>query len=346
MSSHCTIKFFKSTTHRVKPSLLLLMAVLTVGAMHWPDQAEAQTQAPSPAFPTKQVTIILPYAPGGATDIIARNVGQKLSEMWGQPVIVDNRAGGNGNIGAAFAARAAADGYTLLMATSSHAINETLYKKLDYSLSKDFTALSNAASVPLVLVINTDIKVDTVKQLAAYGQANAGKINFGSGGVGTAAHLAGEQFNTETNLKIQHIAYKGGALATNDLIGGQIQMMFANLPEVLSNIKAGKLKPLAVTGATRHPQLPDTPTFVESGYPGVTAESWFGFFTAKGTPAAIVNKLGADISAAVRDPGVQAKLKALGAEPIGNSPEVFQAFVPRDIKKWGAIVQQSGATAE
>lgn len=297
-------------------------------------------------FPDRSVRIIVPFGAGGATDIISRTVGQKLSEMWKQPVVVDNRSGANGNIGASDVAKSAPDGYTLLMATSSHAINATLYKNLNYSLSQDFVALSNLAFVPLVLVVNPAIPAKTVKELATYAKANSGTLNFGSGGVGTAAHLAGELFNTETGSKMLHVPYKGGALAMNDLLGGQIQVMFANLPEANNQIKASKLRALAVTGDQRNPQQPDVGTFSESGFPAIDLKSWFGLFVPKGTPTAIVQKLSTDISAAVQDPAVQKRLKEIGSEPVGSKTEQFQPFVNNEINRWGGLITQSGATAQ
>jgi tripartite-type tricarboxylate transporter receptor subunit TctC len=297
-------------------------------------------------FPDRSVRIIVPFGAGGATDIISRTVGQKLSEMWKQPVVVDNRSGANGNIGASDAAKSAPDGYTLLMATSSHAINATLYKNLNYSLSQDFVALSNLAFVPLVLVVNPAIPANTVKELATYAKANSGTLNFGSGGVGTAAHLAGELFNTETGSKMLHVPYKGGALAMNDLLGGQIQVMFANLPEANNQIKASKLRALAVTGDQRNPQQPAVSTFSESGFPTIDLKSWFGLFVPKGTPTAIVQKLSTDISAAVQDPAVQKKLTEIGSEPVGSKTEQFQPFVNNEITRWGGLIKQSGATAQ
>jgi tripartite-type tricarboxylate transporter receptor subunit TctC len=306
--------------------------------------AHAQNKAED--FPNKSVRVVLPFAPGGATDAIARTVAQKLSEKWGQPVIVDNRAGANGNIGAGQAARSPGDGYTILMATSSHAINASLYKKLDYSLSKDFAALSNLATVPLILVAHPDVPATSVKQLASHAGSQPGKLNFGSGGVGTAAHLAGELFNTASGAKMVHVAYKGGALAMNDLLGGQIQVMFANLPEAQAQVKSAKLRALAITGNQRNPQLPDVPTFAESGYKEIDLKSWFGMFAPKSTPAPIVDKLSRDIASVVADPSVQQRLKELGAEPIGNRHEEFQAYVNSDIERWRTLVQKSGASVD
>ncbi|RZL65633.1 MAG: tripartite tricarboxylate transporter substrate binding protein [Variovorax sp.] len=297
-------------------------------------------------FPSRPIRIIVPFAAGGATDVIARVVGQKVSDQLGQPVVVDNRAGASGNIGAVAVARAAPDGYTILMATSSHAINATLYKKLDYSLTKDFAGLSNLASVPLLMVVNPSVPARTAGEFAAFAKAQGDKVNFASGGTGTAAHLAGEQFNTLIGTRMQHVPYKGGALAQTDLIGGQVQAMFANLPEVLTQVQAGKLRPLAVTGQARRSNLPEVPTFTEAGYPQMDARSWFGLFAPAGTPAPVVAKLSASIAQAVADPAVQARLKELGADPIGDRHEAFQPFVAQEVKRWGALVQRSGATID
>ncbi len=311
----------------------------------WGACALAHAQ-PANDFPSRPIRIVVPFAAGGATDVIARVVGQKVADQLGQPVVVDNKAGASGNIGAVTVARATPDGYTILMATSSHAINATLYKKLDYSLTQDFAALSNLASVPLVLVVNPGVPARTVRELAAFAKAQGDKVNFASGGTGTASHLAGEQFNTLVGTRMLHVPYKGGAVAQTDLIGGQVQAMFANLPEVLTQVQAGKLRPLAITGKARRPNLPDVPTFAEAGYPQMDARSWFGLFAPAGTPAPIVAKLSASIAQAVADPAVQARLKELGADPIGDRHEAFQPFVAQEVKRWGALVERSGANAD
>jgi tripartite-type tricarboxylate transporter receptor subunit TctC len=321
----------------------MCVAIATIGILA---AGGAKAQAKPEDFPSRPVNLIVPYAPGGATDVIARTVAQKLSEQWGQPVIVENRAGGNGNIGAAAVAKSDADGYTLLMATSSHAINATLYKKLNYSLAGDFAALSNIATVPLMLVVHPNVPANSPKQLSAYASANAGKLNFGSGGVGTAAHLAGELFNTTSNAQMVHVAYKGGAPAITDLLGGQIQVMFANLPEVMGQVKAGKLRALAITGDARNAQQADVPTLNESGFKGIELKSWFGLFAPKDTPKRVIDKLSSDIARAVAQPQVQARLKELGSEPIGNTHAEFQPYVVNEIERWGAIVKQSGASAD
>lgn len=311
----------------------------------WGACALAHAQ-PANDFSSRPIRIVVPFAAGGATDVIARVVGQKVADQLGQPVVVDNKAGASGNIGAVTVARAAPDGYTILMATSSHAINATLYKKLDYSLTQDFAALSNLASVPLVLVVNPGVPAKSVRELADFAKAQGDKVNFASGGTGTASHLAGEQFNTLVGTRMLHVPYKGGAVAQTDLIGGQVQAMFANLPEVLTQVQAGKLRPLAITGKARRPNLPAVPTFAEAGYPQMDARSWFGLFAPAGTPAPIVAKLSASIAQAVADPAVQARLKELGADPIGDRHEAFQPFVAQEVKRWGALVERSGANAD
>ena len=215
------------------------MRWLATGLLAWGVAAVAQAQPTE--FPNRPIRIVVPFAAGGATDVIARLVGKKVSDLLGQPVVIENKAGANGNIGALTVARGPADGYTILMATSSHAINAILYRKLDYRLTSDFMGLSNLALVPLLLVVNPSLLVNTPAELASYARANDGKVNFASGGAGTAAHLAGEQFNTMASVRRVHVPYKGGALAQTDLVGGQVQAMFANLPEVLTQVQAGRL---------------------------------------------------------------------------------------------------------
>jgi tripartite-type tricarboxylate transporter receptor subunit TctC len=297
-------------------------------------------------YPERPLRVIVPFAAGGATDVIARTVAQAMSVRLGQSIVVENKAGANGNIGGAAAARSEPDGYTLLMATSSHAINASLYQKLSYSLTRDFAALSNLASVPLLLVVHPSVPVNSVSELAAYAKANAASVNYASGGVGTASHLSGEQFSTLAGAKITHVAYKGGAQALNDMIGGQVQIMFANLPEVLSLVQSGKLKALAVTGSTRHAALPDVPAFSETPFPGMNARSWFGLFAPAGTPPAIVEKLAQTIVRSVADPAVQERLKGLGADPVGDDRATFQKYVNDEVARWAVLVAQSGATAE
>jgi tripartite-type tricarboxylate transporter receptor subunit TctC len=290
--------------------------------------------------------VIVPFAPGGATDVIARVVGKRVSELLGQPVLIENKAGASGNIGAALVARATPDGYTILMGTSSHAINASLFPKLDYRLTTDLVGVSQIAAVPLLLVVHPGVPAKTPNELAAYAKANDGKVNFASGGTGTAAHLAGEQFNTMAGVRMTHVAYKGGAPAQTDLIGGQVQAMFANLPEVLAHVQGGKLRAVALTGNNRTRELPQVPTFAESGFAQMDAKSWFGWFAPATTPAAVVEKLSSAVARAVADPAVQTRLQELGAEPVGSRSEQFQPYVVQEVERWRALVLRSGASAD
>jgi tripartite-type tricarboxylate transporter receptor subunit TctC len=312
---------------------VLLLAVLAVAA---PAQAQS--------YPDKPIKLVVPFAPAGATDVLARIVGQKLSELEKQPVIVDNRAGAGGNIGSDAVAKAAPDGYTLLMgAVGTHAINVSLYKKMPYDPVKDFVPVVLVATVPNVLVVPASLPVNSVKELIAYGKANPGKLNFGSSGNGTSIHLSGELFKSMTGVDMQHVPYKGSGPATVDLLSGQVQMMFDNLPSAMPNIKSGKLKALAVTSAKRSPSLPDVPTIAEAGVPGYEAPSWFGILVPKGTPPEIVAKLNTDINKILAMPDTKKKFLEQGAEPAGGTPEQFAALINSEIPKWAKVVKASGA---
>ena len=303
--------------------------------------------AQAQAFPTKAITIIVPFSAGGTTDILARVLGQFISKDLGQPVIIDNRAGAGGNIGTQLVARAAPDGYTILMGTvGTHAINQSLYPKLAFDPIKDFAPLTRVALVPNLLVANPAQPFKTVKELMAYAKANPGKVTFGSSGSGTSIHLSGELFKQMAGVDIQHVAYKGSAPAVNDLLGNHIAIMFDNMPSAISHVKAGKLRPLAVTTAQRSPALPDVPTIAEAGVPGYEATSWFGLLAPAKTPAPVVARLNASILKALADPDVKKKLLEQGAEPAGETPAQFAAFIASETVKWGKIVKQSGATAQ
>jgi len=303
--------------------------------------------AQAQAFPTKAITIIVPFSAGGTTDILARVLGQFISKDLGQPVIIDNRAGAGGNIGTQLVARAAPDGHTILMGTvGTHAINQSLYPKLAFDPIKDFAPLTRVALVPNLLVANPAQPFKTVKELMAYAKANPGKVTFGSSGSGTSIHLSGELFKQMAGVDIQHVAYKGSAPAVNDLLGNHIAIMFDNMPSAIGHVKAGKLRPLAVTTAQRSPALPDVPTVAEAGVPGYEATSWFGLLAPAKTPAPVVAKLNAAILKALADPDVKNKLLEQGAEPAGETPAQFAAFIASETVKWGKIVKQSGATAQ
>lgn len=298
------------------------------------------------AWPTKPVKIIFGFPPASATDVIARTVGARLQEKWGQPVVIDNRPGAGGNLGSEIAARQPADGYTIFFGTVANAISVSLYSKLNYDYLKDFTPITLVATTPLVLVANADFPAKTVSDLVAYAKAHPGKVNFGSGGVGTSNHLAGEMFKSATGTDLVHVPYKGTPAAHTDLLSGQISLMWDNIVAVMPQIKAGKLKPIAVTSAQRAPSLPDVPTMAESGLTGFEAVSWIGALVPIGTPKPIVDKIHADLVAVLRMPDVQEKLAASGAILVGNTQEQFAEWNRREIAKWSKAVKDSGARAE
>lgn len=297
-------------------------------------------------WPTKPVKIVFGFPAASATDVIARAVGQMLSEKWGQAVVIDNRPGAGGNLGSEIAARSPADGYTIFFGTVANAISTSLYSKLNYDYLKDFTPITLVATTPLVLVANPALPVKNVKELIGYARANPDKLNFGSGGMGTSNHLAGEMFKSETGTKLVHVAYKGTPSAYNDLFSGQISLMWDNIVAVTPHVKSGRLKPLAVTSAHRAASLPDVPTMAESGLPGFEAVSWIGALVPVGTPQPIVDKIHTDLVAVLRMPEVKKQLGALGAEVVGNSAEQFAAWNRNEITKWSKAVKDSGARVD
>jgi tripartite-type tricarboxylate transporter receptor subunit TctC len=299
------------------------------------------------AFPSKTITIVVPFAAGGTTDILARIVAQGMGAELGQPVVVDNRAGAGGNIGGQLAARAPADGYTLFMGTvGTHAINAALYKKMPFDPIKDFAPLTRVANVPNLLVANPAQPFKTVQELIAYAKAHPGKINFGSSGSGSSIHLSGELFKSMAKVDMQHVPYKGSAPAVTDLLGNQIAIMFDNMPSAIQHVRSGKLRAIAVTTAKRSPELPDVPTIAEAGVPGYEATSWFGMFAPAGTPAPVVAKLNATIVKVLAQPEVSKKLAEQGAEAAGETPEQFAAFIQKESVKWGKVVKESGASVD
>ena len=301
--------------------------------------ASAQDQ-----YPSRVVTMIVPFPAGGTTDIFARLMAQALSERLGQQVIVDNQGGAGGNIGSGVAAKAAPDGYTLLMGTvGTHAINASLYASMPFDHIGDFTPLSRIAMVPNLLVANPEQPFKTVAELIEYAKANPGKLNYASSGNGTSIHLSAELFKTMTGVDMVHVPYKGSAPAITDLLGNQVAIMFDNLPSAIQHVKAGKLVPLAVTAAKRAPELPDTPTIAESGLDGYEATSWFGLFVPAGTPEPVVGKLNEAIQEALAEPAMVEKIRAVGGEPHPESSAEFAEFIEAETTKWGKVVKASGA---
>ena len=297
-------------------------------------------------YPSKPVKIIFGFPAASATDVIARAIGQKLSDKWGQPVIIDNRPGAGGNLGSEVAARQPADGYTIFFGTVANAISTSYYSKLNYDYLKDFTPITLVATTPLVLVANNNVPVKTVKELIDYAKANPGKLNFGSGGPGTSNHLAGEMFKSATGTELIHIPYKGTPAAYTDLMSGRIQLMFDNIVAVMPHIKAGALKAIAVTSTQRSPSLAHVPTVAESGIAGFEAVSWIGALVPVGTPKDIVDKLHSDFVAVLRMPDIQERLAQLGGVVVGNTQEQFAAWNRDEIAKWARAVKQSGARGD
>ncbi len=299
------------------------------------------TAAYGQGYPSKPVRIIVPFAAGGVADLLPRIVGQKLSEKWGQPVVVENKVGASGNIGMAEGARAAPDGYTLVLApTGNLTVNPYLFK-LPFDTAKDFTPITVLATSPNVLVVHPSVPVKSFRELVAYAKANPDKLNFASPGEGSGAHLAGELLNIEAGVRTQHVPYKGIAPAVNDLLGGQVQMMFAGISTVLQHVKSGRLVAIAIASPRRSPQLPEVPTVAESGLAGFDVTSWYGLVVRAGTPAEIVQKVYRDAAEALASEEVRGKLAALGLEPMGNPPDAFARMIAAESGKWSDIVRKA-----
>jgi len=298
-------------------------------------------------YPSKPITINVPFSAGGTTDILARAIGQKLGQKWGVSVVVENKPGAGGNIGTAQVARSAPDGYTLVMGTiGTHAINPNLYKDMPYDAVKDFQPITRTAMVPNALVVQKDAPYNTVQELIEYGKKNPGMLTFGSSGHGSTLHMSGETFKMMTGVDMIHVPYKGSSPAVADLLGGQISMIFDNLPSALPHVKSGTLKALAVTSSSRAEQLPETPTIAESGVDGYAVMSWFGLWAPKDTPKEIVNKLNEAVVEIIKDPEMQQTIRSQGAIPHPESPEEFAAFIDSETKKWRDVVKSAGLTIQ
>jgi tripartite-type tricarboxylate transporter receptor subunit TctC len=297
-------------------------------------------------YPTKPVRLVVPFAPGGAPDIVARGIAQELGTRLGQPVVVENKLGAGGNIAYESVAKAAPDGYTLIFATTGIATNMSLFKARRYDALKDFAPVTQVASGPHVLVANKSLAVRNVRELIAYAKANPKKLSYGSSGNGTILHLAGELFNHKAGVELQHIPYKGSSLAQTDLVGGSIQLMFSDVASALPYIKAGTLRPLAVTGKRRMPLLPDVPTIAESGVPNYDIEAWFGILAPAGTPQPVVDRLYREIRASLASPELQQRLDGLGQVVVGSSPGEFSEFLRAEVAKMAEIVKASGIAVE
>ena len=320
---------------------LLLAMLLSCGAPALLAQDAARS------YPAKPLRIIILVVPGGGADVTSRTVAQKLTEIWGHQVIVDNRPGGNGIVGMEIAARSNPDGYTLVLGTIGPvAVNPSLYKKLPYDPVADFDPVARAVSALNVLVVHPSVPVKSVKELIAHAKANPGKLTYGSSGVGFADHLAGELFNTMAGVKMVHVPYKGGAPAMLDLVGGNLQLIFATVSTALGSIKANRIRPLAVTFSKRVEQFPDWPTVAEAGVPGFTVDNWYGFFVPRGSPRPIVAKLHGEINRILDMPDVKERLAGLGIFPfVAPTPQAFGDYVKAEIRKYEKVVQAAGIKA-
>jgi tripartite-type tricarboxylate transporter receptor subunit TctC len=318
---------------------IFMLSLLTVPAWHAP--ADAQ-----PAYPSKPIRIISPFAPGGGNDVLARAVAQKLTENLKQQVIVESRPGANGIIGTEIAARAAPDGYTIVLVPSGHTVNPHIYKKLPFDPIKDFTPISLAGWSPLVLAIHPSLPVKNVKELIAFAKARPGVLAYGTAGVGSSGHLAGAMFETMTGTKLTHVPYKGMGLALTDVIAGQVSMVFGTNLSTVPQVRSGRLRGLAITGAQRSPALPDLPTVAEAGVPGYEASLWYGFVGPARLPADIVRRLNTEIVAAVAQPDVKERLASQGVDARSSTPEEFARLIASDLQRWGKVVARAGVKAE
>jgi len=308
--------------------------------------ALAALPALAQGYPTKPIRLVVGYAPGGATDVIARLVGQKMGEALGQTVLIENRAGANSNVGAEAVARSPADGYTAYVFTIANTINATLYDKLGYEPQKDFDPVGLIAKVPNILVVHNALPVKTLADYVAFAKAQPQGISFASAGSGSSIHLSAEMFKMIAKLNMLHVPYRGSAPAVTDLIGGQVQSMFDNAPSALPHIQGGRLRAVAITSLQRSPLLPDLPTVAESGYPGFDVQSWFGLAVPHGTPQPVVDKLNAELNKVLALPEVKKRLAEMGATPAGGTPAEMRGHIGAEVKRWNAVVKASGAKAE
>lgn len=331
-----------STTHAPRRSrLMLACAAAAIGIA-----ALAAPFAHAESYPNKPITLIVPFPPGGPTDLVARVLAQTMSGQMGQQIIVDNRGGANGNIGSAAVAKAAPDGYTVLYNTSSITLSPALYKSLPYDVQRDLAPVGLTATVPLALVVNPAIPANNVKEFIAYAKANPGKLSYGSAGNGNITHLGAFQFLQANGIQAVHIPYKGSAPADADLVGGQIQFMTDTINSVAGFVREKRLRLLAVTTTKRTSLFPDTPTMAESGLPGFDVSAWQGLMVPANTPEPIIKRLNAEMSKALQNPEVLKKLAAQGAIPLGSTPQEYGDYIKAELSRWSAIVKQTGVSLE
>jgi tripartite-type tricarboxylate transporter receptor subunit TctC len=309
-------------------------------------QASVPLVAHAQPYPARPVRIVVAFTAGGTTDILARSVGQQLSERLQQPFVIENKPGAGGNIGTEIVARSAPDGYTLIVdSVGPIAVNPTLYQGLTYNPLTDLVQIVQIADVPNVLVVHPSLGVTNFDQFVAYAKANPGKLNYGSTGIGTSSHLSGYMLGKRENVEVTHVPYKG-ADALIDLLAGRLQFMFATIPSVIQQIQSGKLIAIAMSSAKRSRSLPDVPTVIECGLPGFEAGSWFGVFAPRGTPEPVIAQLNKTVNEILAMPSIEKQMIAQGADPVGGTPAEFGQFVQREYEKWKLVVRESGATVE
>ena len=319
-------------------SIRILIAATIAGCLASAGIVSAQT------FPTKTVRIVVPQAPGGASDALARIIGQRLSERWQQPVVVENRAGAGGVIGTDLVAKSAPDGYTLLLAyDGTHAVNASLYKSLPFDPAKDFSAVATLAIVPFVLAVNASSPDKDVREFIQRAKANPGKLNYGSAGNGSVNHLLGAMFSKGAQIQLVHVPYKGAAPAIADLIGGSVESVFTSIPSVVAHVQSGRVRALAVTSGRRSNALPNVPTIAESAIPGFEVTPWFGLLAPGATPAEVVKRINDDVAVLLTTKEVMDAFAAQGAEPFSSTPVAFNALLRKDIEKWAVVVKETGA---
>lgn len=320
-----------SKLRRMMAGIALAAAMLAAGHA-WAAQG---------AYPAKPIRILVPFAAGGSTDLLARGIGERMSAAWGKPVVIDNRPGGDGIVASQIVAKADPDGYTLLMVAIGHASNASLYK-LPYDTLRDFRAIIMVADVPMILTVRSDLKVNNVAELIELARQKPGQLNCASAGVGASHHLAAELFRLMAKVDFQHVQYKGAAPALMDVVGGRVDMMFAPMMISMPHVKAGRIKGLGVTSSKRVSIAPDLPTIAEAGVPGYEARAWYGLVAPAGVPAAIVLKLNSVIDEALRSSAFREKIVSLGAVPVGGSADEFAKFIEREVKKYADVVKQGG----
>lgn len=312
----------------------LALACLALNAPVWAQGA---------AYPSRPIKIIVPFAVGGIADTFGRAIGQGMTEAWGQPVVIENRTGAGGNIGAELVAKAAPDGYTLVIGNiGTHAVNVHLFKSMPFDPVKDFVPVAHLLDAEGLLVVHPAVKASTVAEIIALAKAQPGKLSYGSGGLGTTSHLAGEMFKSAAKVDIIHVPYKGNVPAITDLIGGQLTMAFATMPTVMPHVKAGTLRAIAVIGSTRAPSLPDLPTVAESGLPGFEVSNWIGLFAPAGTPKDIVDRLNAEVQRIMRTPEMARRMESEGARFLPMNATQFAAFQKAELERWGKAIREAG----